>query len=64
MPRLAGIFQPSVNVVSDSLPQVSNFRVGNRVWELAYVVLESSIHQLKAADQKFLVLIKGLEKKS
>ena len=53
VPRLAGIPQGGVNVLFASLTQVAHFRVGDGIWEVTHILLQGSVHQLKAADQKF-----------
>ena len=48
---------------SGPLPQVDHLRVGDPIWKLAHIPFQSSVHFLEAADQKFRMLIRGVDTK-
>lgn len=57
MPRPASISQTVVNVSFSPLPQVLDLRVDNTIRKLAHILLQLSIHQLEAGDQKVRVMV-------
>ena len=56
IPRLAGISQSGADISFDPLIQIVDLGVRDGIRELAHIPLQGLIHQLEAANQKFLMM--------